>query len=88
MQHASDNVERSKAHQSFGAIVSDLFSLVEHVRAGINLIERAIVREMTVGDHESSNIIVLGRRYAALHEDIDRSEQLQREPRQLGAVPP
>jgi hypothetical protein len=59
MQHAADSVERFRAHDSFGAIVSDLISLVEHGQSSINLIERAIARETTVGDHENSNIIIL-----------------------------
>jgi hypothetical protein len=59
MQRATDSVERFGAHDSFGAIVSDLISLVEHVQASINLVERAIAREITVGDHENSNVIIL-----------------------------
>jgi hypothetical protein len=59
MQHAADRVERVVAHDSFGAIVSDLVSLVEHVQASINRIERAIAREATVGDHENSNVVIL-----------------------------
>ena len=43
MQHAID-VERFEAQNSFGVIVSDLISLVEHVQASINLVERAIAR--------------------------------------------
>jgi hypothetical protein len=65
MQHAADGVEGFEPHDSFGAqdsfraIVSDLISLVEHVQASINLVERAIAREMTVGNHENSNVIIL-----------------------------
>jgi hypothetical protein len=65
MKHAADSVERFEAHDSFGAqgsfgaIVSDLISLVEHVQSSINLIEHAIARETTVGDHENSNVIIL-----------------------------
>jgi hypothetical protein len=59
MQHAADRVECFEAHDSFGAIVSDLVLLVEHVQASINLIEHAIAREVTVGDHENSNVIIL-----------------------------
>jgi hypothetical protein len=59
MQHAADRVERIEAHDNYGAIVSDLVSLVEHVQASISLIERTIAREATVGDHENSNIIIL-----------------------------
>ncbi len=59
MQHAADKMEQVETHNNFGAIVSDLVSLVEHVQASINLIERAITREITVGDHENSNVIIL-----------------------------
>ena len=59
MQRAADRVERFEAQNSFGAIVSDLVALVEHVQASIGLIERAIAREVTVGDHENSNVIIL-----------------------------
>ena len=59
MQNAGDGVERFEGHDGFGAIVSDLISLVEHVQASIDLIERAIAREMAVGDHENSNVIIL-----------------------------
>ena len=59
MQHAPDRIERLKAHDSFGAIISDLVGLVEHVQASISLLERAIAQEMTLGDQENSNIIVL-----------------------------
>jgi hypothetical protein len=42
------------------SIVSDLVSLIEHVRASIKLIESAIVRESPPGDPEgAANIIVL-----------------------------
>ena len=47
------------AEESFGAIVSDLISLVEHVQASISLIEGAIARETSVGDGEAANVIVL-----------------------------
>ena len=58
MQHAID-VERFEAQNSFGVIVSDLISLVEHVPASINLVARAIAREETASDHENSNVIIL-----------------------------
>jgi hypothetical protein len=45
--------------ESFGAIVSDLISLVEHVQASIVLIEGAIVRETSLGDGDAGNVIVL-----------------------------
>ncbi len=59
MQHAADGVERFEGHDGFGAIVSDLISLVEHVQASINMVERAIARETTAGDHENSNVVIL-----------------------------
>jgi hypothetical protein len=45
--------------ESFGAIVTDLISLVEHVQASINLVEGAIVRETSIGDSDAGNVIVL-----------------------------
>jgi hypothetical protein len=59
MQHAADGVERFEAHDGFGAIVSDLISLPEHLKASIRLIERRIAQEVIICDHDSSNIIVL-----------------------------
>ena len=59
MQNAGDGVERFEGHDGFGAIVSDLISLVEHVQASITMVERAIARETAVGDHENSNVIIL-----------------------------
>jgi hypothetical protein len=59
MQRAANRVERLEAHDTFGAIVSDLVLRVEHVQANIGLIERAIAREVTVGDHEDSNVVIL-----------------------------
>jgi len=47
------------AEESFGAIVSDLISLVEHVQASIHLIEGAIVWETSLGDGDAGNVIVL-----------------------------
>ncbi len=45
--------------ESFGTIVSDLISLVEQVQASINLVEDAIAREISLGDADAGNIIVL-----------------------------
>ncbi len=60
MQRAANGAESFQGHtDNFGVIVSDLISLVEHVQASIDLIERAIAREMTTGDPDSSNVIVL-----------------------------
>jgi hypothetical protein len=44
---------------SYRSIVSDLVSLIEHVRSSIELIESAIVRESPPSDPEGANIIVL-----------------------------
>jgi hypothetical protein len=57
MQQAADGIEVET--DSFGAIVSDLMALAGHVQASIDMIERAIAQETTIGDHENSNIIVL-----------------------------
>jgi hypothetical protein len=43
----------------FGAIVSDLISLVEHVEASIGLVDSAIARETSLGDPDAANVIVL-----------------------------
>jgi hypothetical protein len=48
-----------RADDSFGAIVSDLIALVEHVQASIDLINGAISREATLGEPDTSNVIVL-----------------------------
>ena len=45
--------------ESFGAIVSDLISLVAHVQASIQLIEDAIARESSLGDGDAGNVVVL-----------------------------
>ena len=59
MHHVADRAELAEEHSdSFGAIVSDLILLVEHVHTSINLIEAAIARETSSGDQEA-NVIVL-----------------------------
>jgi hypothetical protein len=47
------------AADGLGVIVPDLISLIEQVQAGINLIERTIARETSLGDHDATNVIVL-----------------------------
>lgn len=54
MQNAAD-----RADESFGTIVSDLISLVEHVQDSIRLIDGAIAREISIGEPDTSNVIVL-----------------------------
>jgi exonuclease VII small subunit len=48
-----------RADDNFEAIVSDLIALVEHVQASIDLINGAISREATLGEPDTSNVIVL-----------------------------
>jgi hypothetical protein len=49
--------DRNHAHRS---VVSDLVSLIEHVRASLKLIESAVAREISLGSQETSaDIIVL-----------------------------
>ena len=60
MQNAADGAQRFEEYDdSFGAVVSSLISLVEHVQASIHLIEGAIVRETSLGDGAAGNVIVL-----------------------------
>jgi hypothetical protein len=49
----------SRADDSFGVIVADLIALVEHVQASIDLIDGAISREASLGEPDTSNVIVL-----------------------------
>jgi hypothetical protein len=62
MQAADDRVatpssDRNDAHCS---IVSELASLIEHVQAGMKLLEAAIARELAPGDQDAvSNVFVL-----------------------------
>jgi hypothetical protein len=60
MYNAANGTELSGEHSDgFGAIAANLFSLVEHVQANINLIEAAIAREISSGEADTSDIIVL-----------------------------
>src|SRR6185437_9430465 len=40
-------------------VVADLIALVEHVRASIDLIDGAISREASLGEPDTSNVVVL-----------------------------
>ena len=56
-QHQAKNRDQNDACR---AVVSDLVSLVEHVRKCLRLIEQTIAEEMPLGGPESStNVIVL-----------------------------
>jgi hypothetical protein len=62
MYNAADGAEivsSAERNDGFGAIASNLFSLVEHVQASLNLIEAAIAREIVTGEVETANVIVL-----------------------------
>jgi len=47
------------ADDSFGAIVSDMISLVQHVQTSIDLIDGAIARETSLGESDAASVIVL-----------------------------
>jgi hypothetical protein len=49
----------AETNEGFGVIVCDLISLVEHVQASINLIDGAIAREISLGDTDAANVVVL-----------------------------
>ena len=54
---ASEPDDRNDAYRS---VVSDVISLIEHVKASLTLIEQEIARETALGSQEtSSNVIVL-----------------------------
>ena len=62
MYNAADGTEivsSGEQNDGFEAIASSLFSLVEHVQTSINLIEAAIAREISAGELETGNVIVL-----------------------------
>jgi hypothetical protein len=44
---------------TYRSIVADLVSLIGHVQASLQLIETAIAREQTLGDHDASACIVV-----------------------------
>ena len=54
MQNAAN-----RADDSFGVVVADLIALVEHVRASIDLIDGAISHEASLGEPDTSNVVVL-----------------------------
>jgi len=51
--------DTSRGDNSFATIVSGLTSLVQHVQAGIKLIDNEVARERTSADTETNNIVVL-----------------------------
>jgi hypothetical protein len=60
MYNAANGTEISgERSDGFSAIAANLFLLVEQVQASIDLIEAAIAREISTGEAETSNIIVL-----------------------------
>jgi len=63
MQNVIVDVVRLTPHDpndAYRAVVSDLVSLIEHVRSSLRLIERAIACDASVAGQESSaNVIVL-----------------------------
>jgi len=63
MQNATTDAVKLAPHDqndACRAIVSNLFSLIEHVQSSLRLIERAIAAEVAAGGQESSaNVIVL-----------------------------
>ena len=63
MHNAASNgieIEASDRNDAYGAVVSDLVSLIEHVRSSLKLIEQATIRETSLGDQETcADIIVL-----------------------------
>ena len=59
MHHAANGMELGEErNDNFGAIVSDLISLVGHVQASIDLVEAAIAQEADSGQ-DAPNVIVL-----------------------------
>src|SRR3954452_17827476 len=63
MRNAADDgivIEPEDRNEAYRSVVSDLVSLIGHVRASLTLIESAISREISAGSQEpSSNVIVL-----------------------------
>jgi hypothetical protein len=60
MQNATGGIaiepeDRSDAYRS---VVSDLISLIQHVRASLQLIESAVAREMSLGSQETDVIVL------------------------------
>jgi hypothetical protein len=61
MQNAADHtlVQSDNRNDSYGSIVSNLGSLVEQVRANMNLIETAIASEAALGDPQATASLVV-----------------------------
>ena len=62
MQNAAGGgIEREPHDQNdaYRSVVSDLISLIEHVRASSRLIETAIARETSAGQDSAANVVVL-----------------------------
>jgi hypothetical protein len=63
MHNAAGNnveIEASDRNDAHGTVVSDLVSLIEHVRASLKLIEQVTARETSFGNQETcADIIVL-----------------------------
>ena len=56
MRHAADHtaVQSDNRDDSYSSIISNLGSLVEQVRANMNLIETAIASEAALGDPQAT----------------------------------
>ena len=63
MQNAADDgieIQPDDQNDAYRSVVSDLVSLMGHVQASLKLIESAVARETSLGNHDAaSNIIVL-----------------------------
>lgn len=53
------SIAASGRDDSFGSVVSDLITLIQHVRASIELIETAIVPESSQGSQSNPDIVIL-----------------------------
>jgi hypothetical protein len=60
MQNAADRGGRTEGNgEGFASVVASLLALAEQVQASISLIEGELARETSIGDQDSSNVIVL-----------------------------
>ena len=63
MQNAADDgieIQPDDQNDAYRSVVSDLVSLMGHVQASLKLIESAVARETSLGNHDAaSSIIVL-----------------------------
>ena len=86
MYNAANGTEISgERSDGFSAIAANLFSLVEQVQAGIDLIETAIARGVSTGEAEICNIIVLDD--VTLSQGPRCAERVQCEPWHRPACP-